>query len=158
NILVDGYDVVVNKSKTAAYRAPGTPAGMFAGESTMNELATALDMDPLDLRIKNGSAEGDERPFGGKWPAIGNLEVTPAMKERPHYKSELQGPNRGRGISLGYWGNAGMETSSNANVTADGSVQFVLGSVDIGGSRASLSMMLAETLGISADDVKPKVT
>lgn len=157
NILVDGYDIVVNKSKTAAYRAPGTPAGMFAGESTLNELAAALDIDPIELRMMNASKEGDPRPFGGSWPAIGNYAVMEAMKNTPHYRSELTGPYRGRGVALGYWGNAGGETSSSANVTADGAVQLVVGSVDIGGSRASLAMQLAETLGIDASDVKPKV-
>jgi CO/xanthine dehydrogenase Mo-binding subunit len=80
-----------------------------------------------------------------------------AMKESPHYKSELSGENRGRGISMGYWGNGGFETSSSASVNADGTVQLVLGSVDIGGTRASLSQQMAETLGIEYDDVKPRV-
>jgi CO/xanthine dehydrogenase Mo-binding subunit len=58
---------------------------------------------------------------------------------------------------MGFWGNAGGETSSSASVNADGSVNLVLGSVDIGGTRASLAMQLAETLGIGAYDVVPKV-
>jgi CO/xanthine dehydrogenase Mo-binding subunit len=154
---MDGYDVVLNKPKTAAYRAPGTPASMFASEACLNELAQQLDIDPMDLRIKNASKEGDPKPSGGKWDAVGNLEMMVAMKNHPHYQSELQGENRGRGVSMGYWGNAGMETASSASVNADGSVNFVIGSVDIGGSRASLSMQLAETLGITAQDIEPKV-
>jgi CO/xanthine dehydrogenase Mo-binding subunit len=157
NFVIDGYDVVVNKPKTAAYRAPGTPAGCFAGESCLNELAAQLGMDPLDLRIKNASKEGDNRPMGGKWPTIGNVEVMEAMKNSPHYKSELSGDNKGRGISMGYWGNGGFETSSSASVNADGTVQLVLGSVDIGGTRASLAQQLAETLGINYEDIKAKV-
>jgi CO/xanthine dehydrogenase Mo-binding subunit len=111
----------------------------------------------MDLRIKNASKDGDPRPFGGNWPAIGNAEVMAQMKAHPHYQSELQGENRGRGVSMGYWGNAGMETSSSAHVQADGTVALVLGSVDIGGTRASLAMQLAETLGIDNDQIKPKV-
>ena len=157
NLIVDGYDVLVNRPKTAAYRAPGTPAGNFAGDATINELASMLDMDPMDIRIKNASHTGDPRPFGGQWPAIGNDAVMEAMKNHPHYQSELQGENRGRGVSMGYWGNAGMETSSSAHVQADGTVSLILGSVDIGGTRASLAMQLAETLGIANDDISPKV-
>jgi CO/xanthine dehydrogenase Mo-binding subunit len=157
NILVDGYDVVVNRPKTAAYRAPGTPAGMFGGDATINELAEMLEIDPLDLRMKNASKDDDERPWGGKWNAIGNVAVMEAMKVHPHYTSELQGENRGRGIALGYWGNAGMETSSSGSVNADGTVSLVLGSVDIGGTRPALAMQLAETLGITAEEVHPKV-
>ena len=157
NFLIDGYDVVVNRPKTAAYRAPGTPAGMFPCEATLNELAAQLDIDPMELRIKNASKDGDDRPMGGKWGSIGNLPVMEAIKNHPHFKSELQGVDRGRGVSLGYWGNAPMETSSTGSVNADGTVNLVLGSVDIGGTRASLSMQLAETLGLPAEAVLPKV-
>jgi CO/xanthine dehydrogenase Mo-binding subunit len=157
NILIDGYDVVCNKPKSGAYRAPGTPASMFAGESTINELATMLEMDPMDLRLKNAAKEGEERYFGGRWGVIGNTEVMRAMREHPHYTSELQGEDCGRGVALGYWSNAGGETSASASVNADGTVQLVLGSVDIGGARASASMMLAETLGIAAEEVLPRV-
>jgi CO/xanthine dehydrogenase Mo-binding subunit len=157
NFSVDGYDVVLNKPKTAAYRAPGTPAGMFGTEALLNELADTLGIDPMDLRIKNASKEGDDRPSGGKWAKNGNLEQMEAMRNHPHYKSELQGPNRGRGVALGFWGNAGMETSATGAINADGTVSYVLGSVDIGGTRASLSMQLAETLGIENDRIRPKV-
>ncbi|HWO74105.1 MAG TPA: xanthine dehydrogenase family protein molybdopterin-binding subunit [Dehalococcoidia bacterium] len=157
NILVDGYDVVVNKPKTAAYRAPGTPAGMFAGEAALNELAKMLDMDPMDLRLKNAAKDNGERPWGGNWGVIGARQVMEAVKEHPHYKSELQGENVGRGVAMGYWGNAGGETSSSASVNSDGTVNLVLGSIDIGGTRPALAMQLAETLGITAEDVWPRV-
>jgi xanthine dehydrogenase molybdenum-binding subunit len=158
NQLIDGYDVVVNLSKTAAYRAPGTPAAMFAGEAAINELAEVLGMDPMQLRLKNSSAQGSARANGQVFrSAIGNREVMQAVLDHPHYRSELMGENRGRGVSMGFWGNGGGESSSSASINADGNVNLVLGSVDIGGSRASLAMQLAETLGIKATDVHPKV-
>ena len=158
NQQIDGYDVVVNLSKTAAYRAPGTPAAMFAGEAVINELAEQLGMDPMDLRLKNASKQGSQRANGQRFNApIGNIEVMQAMKDHPHYRSELTGENRGRGVSMGFWGNGGGESSSSASINADGSVSLVLGSVDIGGTRASLAMQLAESLGLEIDDVHPKV-
>ncbi len=157
NVLIDGYDVVLNKPKTAAYRAPGTPAGEFPGDAVINEIADMIGMDQIEIRLKNAAKEGDERPWGGTWGPIGAVECLEAMKDSPHYKSELQGDNSGRSIGLGYWGNAGLETSSSASVNADGSVNLVLGSVDIGGSRPALAMQLAETLGITAEDVWPRV-
>jgi CO/xanthine dehydrogenase Mo-binding subunit len=158
NQLIDGYDVVVNLSKTAAYRAPGTPAAMFAGEAVVNELAEQLGMDPMDLRIKNASKQGTERANGQTFRApIGNEEVMRAIRNHPHYRSELTGENRGRGVSMGFWGNVGGETSSSASVNADGDVNLVLGSVDIGGTRASIAMQLAEKLGLEATDIHPKV-
>ena len=53
NLLVDGYDVVVNKQKTAAYRAPGSTNAAFATESVVNELAEKLGFDPIDFRLMN---------------------------------------------------------------------------------------------------------
>ena len=157
NIRIDAYDVVVNLSKTAAYRAPGTPASMFAGESLMNELADHLGMDPMELRLKNASKEGSLRATGQKFGRIGNVEVMEAAANHPHYRSELQGPNRGRGVAMGFWGNGSNETSSSASVNNDGTVNLVLGSPDIGGTRTALAMQLAETLGIRAEDVIPRV-
>ncbi len=157
NVTVDGYDVLVNLSKTAAYRAPGTPAGMYGSEALLNELAETLGMDPIDLRLKNASKEDTVRANGQKFRVIGNIEVMEAMRDSAHYRSELQGPNRGRGIALGFWGNGGGESSSSASVSADGSVSLVLGSVDIGGTRAALAMQLAETLGIGIEKVQPKI-
>ncbi len=158
NQHVDGYDVVVNLSKTAAYRAPGTPASMYPSEAVINELAERLGMDPMDLRLKNASKQGTQRTNGARFNAsIGNIEVMQAMKDHPHYRSELTGEYRGRGVSMGFWGNGGGETSSSASINEDGTISLVLGSVDIGGTRASLAMQLAESLGIELADVHPKI-
>jgi CO/xanthine dehydrogenase Mo-binding subunit len=69
----------------------------------------------------------------------------------------LKGPHRGRGVASGFWFNAGLKSSASASVNADGSVSLVEGSTDIGGSRASIAMQLAEVLGIGASDVRPVV-
>jgi CO/xanthine dehydrogenase Mo-binding subunit len=130
---------------------------MFAGESLMNELADRLGMDPMALRLRNASKEGSLRASGQKFGRIGNVEVMEAAANHPHYRSELQGPNRGRGVAMGFWGNGSNETSSSASVNNDGTVNLVLGSPDIGGTRAALAMQLAETLGVRAEDVIPRV-
>lgn len=155
---IDGFDVVTNTPKTAAYRAPGAPAAEYAVESTIDELAELLDIDPMDLRIKNAAREGATNSSGQPWPRIGALDVMQAIKDHPHYTSELHGDDVGRGVAVGFWFNGGMESSSSAVVNHDGTVNLILGSTDIGGTRASLAMQLAETLGISMDDVKPHVT
>jgi CO/xanthine dehydrogenase Mo-binding subunit len=80
-----------------------------------------------------------------------------AAKESPHWNSELSGENRGRGIAMGFWTNGGQESSAYATVNRDGTVNLVIGSVDIGGQRAALAMQLAETLGIDYEQVKPTV-
>ena len=157
NQQIDGYDVVVNRPKTAAYRAPGAPAAEYATEAAINELAELLDMDPMDLRLKNASTEGTTNAMGAPWPLIGNIEVMESVKAHPHYNSELQGEDVGRGVAMGFWFNGGMESSSSATVNGDGSVSLVLGSMDIGGTRASLAMQLAETIGLTMEDINPHI-
>ena len=81
NILIDGYDVVVNKPKSAAYRSPGTPQACFPAEALIDELAELVGMDPLDFRIKNAAKEGDRRADGVQHPEMGNLECMEALRE-----------------------------------------------------------------------------
>ena len=157
NVTIDGYDVVVNKPSTFAYRAPGATNAAFATESVLDEIAEKLEMDPLDLRLKNAAKEGTRRADGPKFPRIGCVEVLEAMKNHPHYTAPLEGPNRGRGVAIGFWFNAGLPSSCNINVTADGTINLIEGSTDIGGTRTSLSMQAAEVLGIPAEDVHPSV-
>ncbi len=154
----EGLDVVVNKPRVAAYRAPGVPQSAFAVESLLDELAEQLEMDPLELRLKNVAREGTRRVDGVAHRVIGHAEVLQAVQDSPHYRSELQGANRGRGLAAGFWFNAGNESSAYANLTADGRVSLVLGSVDIGGQRAALAMQFAETMGMAYEDVTPLVT
>ncbi len=157
NARVEGYDVVVNKPKSAAYRAPGAPAAAFAAESLIDELCEKLGMDPLDFRLLNGAKEGTRRVTGMRLPRIGYLETLQAAKAHPHYSAPLEGPNRGRGVASGYWHNNTGPASASISVNADGTVSLVEGSVDIGGSRAAAAMHVAEVLGIAYDEVKPTV-
>jgi len=84
NLLVDGYDVVCNKQKVQAYRAPGQPQAAFAVECTMDELAEKLGLDPLEFRLQNAVQEGDRMPNGVMYPRIGCKEVEEAMQAHPN--------------------------------------------------------------------------
>ncbi len=157
NARVDGFDVVLNKPKTAAYRAPGATHAAFACETVVDELAERLGIDPIELRLRNAAKEGTRRVDGEKYPRIGFVETLEAAKASEHYQSPLSGANRGRGVASGFWFNIGLKSSAAANVNPDGSVTLVEGSTDIGGTRTSVAMQLAETLGIAAEDVLPQV-
>ena len=157
NVTIDGYDVVVNKPKTAAYRAPGAPNAAFAVEQVVDEIAQKLGIDPIEIRLKNAAKEGTRQATGPTFPRIGCVEVLEAMRNHPHYSAPLDGPNKGRGVAIGYWFNVGLESSCNISVSADGTISLVEGSTDIGGTRASISMQAAEVLGIPAEDVRPSV-
>jgi CO/xanthine dehydrogenase Mo-binding subunit len=157
NAIIDGYDVVCNKPATSAYRAPGATNAAFAVETAIDEICEQLKIDPLDFRIKNGAKEGTRRADGPVFPRIGMIETVQVAKNSEHYKSPLKGPNRGRGVASGFWFNVGLKSSATASVNADGTVSLVEGSTDIGGTRTSIAMQLAEALGIGAEDVKPVV-
>ncbi len=157
NVHIDGYDVVVNKPATSAYRAPGATNAAFAAETVVDEICERLNIDPLDFRISNGAHQGTRRADGPVYPRIGMIETAQAAKAHPHYTAPVGGPNRGRGVASGFWFNVGLKSSVTASVNSDGTVSLVEGSTDIGGTRTSIAMQLAEALGLRAEDVKPVV-
>jgi len=156
NGKVDGYDVVDNKPKTAAYRAPGAPQAAFAVESLIDEICGELKMDPIEFRLLNAAKEGTRRIEGLVARKIGFVECLEAARDHEHYKSKL-GNGEGRGVAAGYWPNRGFQSSVSMTVNYDGVVSLIMGSVDIGGTRASIAQQTAETLGIAYEDVKPTV-
>jgi xanthine dehydrogenase molybdenum-binding subunit len=157
NILIDAYDVVVNRPKTAAYRAPGATNAAFASETIINEIAEKCGIDQCDIRILNGAHEGTPQTAGPPYKRIGMIETVEAIKNSPHYKSKLEGKNRGRGMATGFWFNIGFQSSAMVNIHNDGTASVVTGSVDIGGSRASMAIITAEVLGLDVNDVRPLV-
>ena len=157
NALVDGYDVVVNKPKTSAYRAPGATNAAFAVETIIDEICEKIQMDPLEFRILNSAKEGDTRVDGPPLPRVGFIETVEAAKEHPHYSAPLEGKYTGRGVASGFWPNFGLKSSVSINVNTDGTISLVEGSTDIGGTRAAIAMQAAEVLGIPAESVTPTV-
>ncbi len=108
---------------------------------------------PSNSASRNASREGDRRVDGPVWPRIGCVETAEAAREHPHYTAPLEGPNRGRGVASGFWFNVGLKSSVHASVNPDGRVSLVEGSTDIGGTRTSVAMQMAEVLGIPAESV-----
>ena len=156
NVRTIGFDVVTNRPKVAAYRAPGAPISEYAVECVIDELAQTISMDPMDLRLKNAAREGTESSYGPKFPSIGLVDTLEAAKGHAHYQAPL-GKKQGRGTAIGFWFNIGGETCATLNIGADGTVGLVAGTPDIGGSRASLVLMAAEELGIDADSIRPVI-
>ena len=157
NVLVDGYDVVCNKQKAQAYRAPGQPQANFTVECAMDELAEQLGIDPMELRLKNAVKEGDRMPNGVPHAVFGCLELEEAMKNHDHYNAPLGGPNRGRGVAVAFRAQGGQTSSATINVNSNGTINIITGSVDIGGTRTAIAMQAAEVLGLASEDVFPSV-
>ena len=156
NVRVVGFDVVSNRPKVAAYRAPGGPISEFAVECVIDELARRLEIDPVEFRLKNAAKEGTRAAYGPKFGPIGLVQTLEAARAHPHYRAPLK-PGQGRGVASGFWFNIGGETCATLNLGEDGTVTLVAGTPDIGGSRASLAMMAAEELGIALERVRPLI-
>jgi CO/xanthine dehydrogenase Mo-binding subunit len=153
NARTVGYDVVCNRPKSAAYRAPGSPISAFAVESVLDICAKKIGMDPIDLRLKNAAKAGTPMIYGPKLAHGGYIETLEAIKNHPAYKAPL-GKNQGRGVASGYWFNGGGESSASVQINADGTILVATGSPDIGGSRASMAIMAAETFGVDYKNVR----
>ncbi|SFF84330.1 CO or xanthine dehydrogenase, Mo-binding subunit [Novosphingobium sp. CF614] len=153
NTRVIGTEVLCNRPAAKAYRAPGAPQVNFAVESAIDELAGKLGIDPLELRLRNAAAQGDPQTSGVPWGRIGWIECLEAAKAHPHWSAPL-GPNQGRGIAGGYWGNYGGPSTVVVSLAEDGTFTVATGSPDIGGSRAAMAIMAAEVLDVPYQQVR----
>ena len=156
NVKSVGYDIVTNRPKVAAYRAPGAPISEYAVECVIDEIAKKLGVDPIDLRLKNAAKEGTKAAYGPKFGPIGLIETLERAKAHEHYQAPLK-ENQGRGVASGFWFNIGGETSVSVNVNEDGTATLIQGTPDIGGSRASSALMAAEAFGIDYDKIRPLI-
>ena len=153
NVQVTGFDVLCNRPKATAYRAPGAPIGAYPVECVLDEVAAALQMDPLKLRLKNAAKEGTKAAYGPTYGRMGFEETLQASIDHPHYSAPL-GPNQGRGVASGFWFNAGGDSSAQVTINEDGTIVVVTGHPDIGGSRASMVNITAELFGVHYDQVQ----
>ncbi len=156
NVKSVGFDVVSNRPKSAAYRAPGSPISAFAVESVLDILAKKIGMDPLKMRLKNAVKAGSPTAWGPKHSHDGYAETIQALLDHPQYNKPL-GKNQGRGVASGFWFNGGGESTASVHINEDGTVVIATGSMDVGGSRASMALMAAETLGVPYESVRSTV-
>ena len=156
NADLKGLDVVSNRPNVSAYRAPGAPQGNYVFEAILDEVADELGMDPWEFRLKNALSADKPTIYGAKIGEAGIQECIDSVRNHPNAKAEL-GPNQGRGVAIGYWGNAGGESSAQLNINEDGSALVITGHPDIGGSRASMVNIVAEKLGIDYRNVSAQI-
>ena len=179
NVRYDGYLVYTNQPSAASYRALGAPQGHFALEVTMNHIADALGIDPLEFRLRNHvGIEGqagervtpaseiiDTQPVEGGIPFSSNglrecLEAGAeafGWKDRQAASPQSAGHIKtGSGMSmLIYRGGPGGRSSARVGLNVDGSVQLVAGLMDVGeGSTTVMAQIVAEALGVQYDSVR----
>lgn len=156
NMEVRYTEVMTHKVSTGAYRAPGAPQAAFALESVVDEIAHKLEIDPVELRLKNVSQPGDPLADGKPWPHMGVKEVLEAVKVHPAYqnRTEAQANGRGVGVAIGGWPGGIEPTSASVQLHRDGTLHVHIGSIDLTGTPTGLSLIAAEAFGISPENVK----
>ena len=154
---VDGYDVVTNTPRVAAYRAPGATVTSFCTEQILDEIARYIKMDPIEFRINNASKTGDVSVDEEVYTRLGIVEMLEVAKSHPKWtqpiKKSKNGWPTGRGIGIGWWP-CGVEVSScRIEVQPDGHVILTTGSVDLSGVRTGFAQLTAETLSVNVNEV-----
>jgi CO/xanthine dehydrogenase Mo-binding subunit len=154
-LRLEGLDIVTSKPRTEAYRGPGGIQAAFAMEQAMDELAIALDMDPLAFRQKNAAVTGSLMPAGTPFPSIGLTRILDAVARHPCWRDPIgEGKHPlGRGLALGYWRGTSMTSAAQLMLTGDGRATVTMGTVDISGTRTTMAQVAAEELGLDIGDV-----
>ncbi|MFK7805566.1 MAG: molybdopterin-dependent oxidoreductase [Anaerolineae bacterium] len=144
--LVNDHAVVTHQPPAKAFRGPGGINGAFALESTVDDMAYKLGIDPLELRRKWDTHKQDQQLFD-------YLEEVPAWQARDRVKADPGRYKRGVGLAMGHWVHLYMPKAQ-VRVTADkNGLSVETGIQDIGqGSRTVLGTALAETFGMDVSD------
>ncbi|MAU06475.1 MAG: xanthine dehydrogenase [Deltaproteobacteria bacterium] len=153
HIKISANEVCTTQVMTGPYRAPSAPQAVFAMESHMDDLARELEIDPLEFRYQNASGGGDAMITGNPWPSLSFREVLDKMREHPAWANRENRPDEGIGLAAGVWGCNTAPASAVVRVESDGSVQVLVGSVDISGVNSGFVHIVAETLGVLPEQV-----
>jgi len=149
-------DVYTNAGPAGAMRAPGHPQGCFHTEMLMDELADALKIDPLEFRMKNLPPEAPNAMWRKYFPIAAERF---GWSKRHPTGDPAPGPiKRGMGCAANQWGGGGRGTKAHCEINSDGSVVVRCGTQDIGvGTKTTVTMIAAETLGVPMDVVKAEI-
>lgn len=162
NVRFDGFCVYTNTAVVSPYRSFGIVPTAFANESMMNLIAEELRMDPVELRLKNITREGDVTVVGQR---VGSCGLPECIEKTTHYigwkdKRGKLPPNRGVGMACGMFDsevrNAPFAGSvAHVKVLEDGRVRVISGEFEWGqGSHTVLSQIAAEELGVPLEAVE----
>jgi CO/xanthine dehydrogenase Mo-binding subunit len=149
-----GRDVSTNKPPALAYRAPNAIA-FYHLESAIDQLARKLDMDPIELRLKNASRGGDPSPIG-QWPVFGMVECLEAARQH-RILSKPVGPDEGIGVAAALWTGVGGPAFAGCLVEPDGGITLQVGYADLSGTDTSLAMIAADVLGMRPEQIRIEV-
>jgi CO/xanthine dehydrogenase Mo-binding subunit len=149
-----GYGVQTNRFTFGAYRAPGAPTAAFALESLLDELASKLGLDPVEMRLKNAIVEGDVSVSGTPIPTIGVVDVLERIREHPLWAARSSLPeDEGIGMAAGHWPGGNEPAAAICRVNADGTMTVITSAADMSGVNSGFAVIAAETFGLSPDTI-----
>jgi len=154
HVRVEVFGVYTNKTMGGAFRGYGTPQVTFARESQLDKIAHDLNIDPVDIRLKNCFKKGDTQPTGHKLVSVNIEKTIIEAAEKIEWNKARKRGNRAFGIACGFTPCGGFATSCIVRVNLDGTVIVSSGAVDMGqGLRTVLSQIVGEELGVPIDDI-----
>ena len=152
---IRGYGVQTNRFTFGAYRAPGAPTAAFALESLLDELAAKLELDPIEMRLRNAVVEGDVGISGNPYPTIGAVEVLERIRDHPLWNARGSLPeNEGIGMAAGYWPGGNEPAAAVCRVDTDGTMTIVTSATDMSGVNTGFAVIAAAAFGLEPDKVR----
>ncbi len=143
-----------NIGPARAWRAPNHPQAAVITMGALDDLAAKLQMDPLDLWLKNLEITGPRRDVYSEELAVAADLMGWKEKWRPRGKNVSGNIARGLGLSIHTWGGRGHASDCDLTIHPDGSVDIKMGTQDIGtGTRTTIVIVAAETLGIPIEAI-----
>jgi len=152
---IRAYAVQTNRFPFGAYRAPGAPPATFAIESVLDEVAQKLDLDPIELRLRNLVQEGDVSVNGKPFPELGARQCLERARQHPIWQRRRQLPaDEGVGVALGYWPGGTEPAAALCRVDADGTLTVVTSAVDMTGTDTGFAVIAAAAFGLPPERVR----
>jgi carbon-monoxide dehydrogenase large subunit len=155
HLKIDSYCVYTNNPVAGAFRGYGMPQVTWASERQMDDIARALGIDPLEIRLRNAFVEGDLSSTGETLRSVGVRESLRSAAEAIGWETPKP-PGRGRGIAAMHKGGATAYAASSAflKINEDGTVQVLTSSMEVGqGAHTVLTQIAAAELGLDPDRI-----
>ena len=161
NIRYEGYNVYTNNLPSGAFRGWGNLQMRFAADSQMDMIAEALDIDPIEIRLRNAHRTGDVMPNKAWISSCAMPECIKKVSSSEGWKVRHGRMAKGHGLGVGIWAYVSSArhmahdaTAAIIKVFEDGTATIFTGATDIGqGSNTTMAQIAAEVLGIRIDHV-----
>ena len=147
--------IATNRVTFGAYRAPAAPQAAFAVESLIDELAERLEIDPLELRLRNVAVVGDKAVSGQEFKVFGARECLERVGAHPLWTERGSLPeDEGVGLAIGWWPGGYEPAAAVCRLDSDGRLTIVTGAADMTGVETTFAAIAADAFGVSTDRVR----